>query len=319
MAMIRNWAWPILVLVLGFADVATADTFELNGGGSLSGEIVSANAQGLIVKKEDGSYSPRTGWTNFTQNALQQLSQNPKTKTFVEPFVEPPEDPAAAKKRIEITVKTPPRLERPDPKAGFSALFKSPLSIALLFILYLANVYAAYEVSIFRNYPPGAVCAVAAVAPILGPILFLCLPTRMQTTQAQGAETLAQEHLQHEHVVTYQVPQEGEEAGHPPPPPEAHGGPALPPPTVYARGHYSFNRRFFETKMAGFLRVVPGEAERDMLIHVKSSRGEHSGTRIARLTQSELYLHVTKAGASQDIMIPYNEIAEIQIRHKDLG
>ena len=59
--------------------------------------------------------------------------------------------------------------------------------------------------SIFRNYPPAAVCAVAAVAPILGPLLFLCLPTRLQALPQETAETLAAEH-QHQHQIT--VPHE---------------------------------------------------------------------------------------------------------------
>ena len=82
---------------------------------------------------------------------------------------------------------------------------------------------------------------------------------------------------------------------------------------------FQINRRFFETKMAGFMRMVPSDAEKDMLIHLKSSRGQYIGTRIVRLMPNELYLHVAKAGASQDVMVPYNEIAEIQIRHKDLA
>lgn len=316
----RYWAWPILFMIVSIGWLARGDTLELVGGGTLSGEIVSANPQGLVVKKEDGSFSPRTPWTNFTQNALNELAKNPKTKSFVELYVEPPEEQSAKKKaEPEITVKIPPRLDRPDRTAGIGALFKSPLSIVLLLIIYAANIYAGYEVSIFRNYPAAAVCAVAAVAPIVGPALFICLPTRMQAAPQEGAETLATEHQQ-QHLV---VPHEGMEeeaaaaAAHEAAPAEA--GSALPQPIVYGRGYYSFNRRFFETKMAGFMRMVPSDAEKDMLIHMKSSRGQHVGTRIVRLMPNELYLHVTKGGASQDVMIPYNEIAEIQIRHKDLG
>src|SRR5206468_12762526 len=114
--------------------------------------------------------------------------------------------------------------------------------------------------------------------------LFLSLPTRLHGPKQEVApETLAQEH-QVEHVVTH------EEAGveeAPPPAPVEHGGPSLPPPVIYQRGHFSFNRRFFETKMSGFLRVVPSEAEKDMLIHVKSSRGDFVATRIARLQPNE--------------------------------
>jgi hypothetical protein len=86
---------------------------------------------------------------------------------------------------------------------------------------------------------------------------------------------------------------------------------------VYSRGQFTFNRRFFETKLAGFMRMVPSEAERDMLIHIKSARGEHAGNRVVRVTPNELYLQVAKGNASEEVLIPFAEIAEIQIRHKD--
>src|SRR5439155_11465175 len=84
------------------------------------------------------------------------------------------------------------------PGAGVGAMFASPLSVALFFILYLANIYAGYEVSIFRNQPPGLVCGVAAVAPVIGPIIFLSLPTRIPATAEEIAEQqAAQEELVH--------------------------------------------------------------------------------------------------------------------------
>lgn len=318
--MIQSLARLMLLLLVTFggAMCALADTFELSDGSKLSGEAIwgSANAQGIIIKKEDGTYAPRMGWTNFTVNTLKQLAQNPKAKQFAEPFLEALDDEAISAKKAaaEIVVKPVPRLERPDPRAGLGALFRSPLSIFLLVIVYLANVYAAFEISIFKNYPAAAVCSAAAVVPILGPAMFLCLPRRMPGAKPEAApEQLAEEH-QAQHVVTHE--QEVPEA--PAPAPVAHGGPALPPPTVYQRGHFSFNRRFFETKMSGFLRVVPSEAEKDMIIFVKSSRGEHVATRISRLTPNEIYLHVVKGGASTEVMIPYTELAEVQVRHKDL-
>src|SRR5260370_35531975 len=54
----------------------------------------------------------------------------------------------------------------------------------MLLILYLANIYAGYEISIFRNQPAALVAGVAAVAPVVGPIVFLCLPQRIP----KGAE-----------------------------------------------------------------------------------------------------------------------------------
>jgi len=93
----------------------------------------------------------------------------------------------------------------------------------------------------------------------------------------------------------------------------------LPAPVVFRRGDFSFNHRFFETKLAGFFRVVPGEAEKDMVVYIHAARGEFAGKRITRVTPNELYLQVFKNDATADEMIPFVEIREVQIRHKDLA
>src|SRR4051812_12404366 len=285
--MIQRWAWPILLLVYASSAAVSAraaDTYELVGGASLSGEPISANQQGLVVKREDGSFAPRVPWTNFTQNALKQLAQNPKAKPFAEALLEATEEESPERKKAaEITVKAVPRLERPDPRAGLGALFRSPLSIMLLVILYLANIYAGWEISIFRNYPPGVVCTAAAIVPVIGPVLFLCLPRRLPKTAEETTEQLAEEH-QAEHVVSHEVAVDGGEVAAAPEHHAAPAAPTLPAPVIYQRGHFSFNRRFFETKMPGFLRMIPSEAEKDMLLLVKSSRGEYTASRITRLT-----------------------------------
>jgi len=67
----------------------------------------------------------------------------------------------------------------------------------------------------------------------------------------------------------------------------------------------------------GFLRMVPGEAERDKVIFIKSSRGEYLGSRLSRIQPNEIYLQINKAGATSDVMIPFTEIMEIQVRQKD--
>ena len=92
---------------------------------------------------------------------------------------------------------------------------------------------------------------------------------------------------------------------------------ALPEPIVFQRGEFSFNRRFFETKFTGFFRVIPTEAEKDLVLVVKASRGQFTGSRISRITPNELYLQVVNNNVSADEMIPFAEIAEVQVRHKD--
>jgi hypothetical protein len=314
--MIRSFAVVLVwfALVKGGLSLAAAASFLLNDNTTLSGEPISFNAQGVVVKTADGNFAPRVSWTNFTQEALKELAKDAKAKPFVEPYLDLDESEAEKKPSLVIKPKPHDRLERPDPRAGTGAMFSSGVSIVLFLVLYLANLYAGLEIAIFRNYHPGLVCGVAAAAPILGPVIFLCLPTRLQKSHDElAAESMAQ-HAPEEVQLAYTHPgghgAEGEAAA-------AEAAPAQPKVTVYQRGQTTFNRRFFETKFSGFLRVVPGDAEKDKVIYIKSSRGEHVGSRLTRIQPNELFLQVQKGEATADVIIPFNEIFEIQIRPKE--
>jgi hypothetical protein len=313
----RLLAGLIVGALLVWANCALAQqSYPLLTGEVLTGEPVSFNQQGVVLKRPDGSFSSRMGWTNFTEAALKQLGQNPKAKPFVDQLIEAEEEEQAKKGPVEITVKAPPRIERANLKAGIGALFSSPLSILLLFLVWAANIYAAFEVSIFRNYPWPLVCGVAAVVPVIGPILFLCLPSHVivpQTTEELMEAHYAAQAEAPVAEIAMAGPAEAAAAAAAP----AHAAPAGPPHTVYKRGQTTFNRRFFETKLANFLRVTPSEAEKDLVLFIKSSRGEHTGTRITRITPDSLLLHVVKAGASHDVDIPFTEIAEVHVKHKE--
>jgi hypothetical protein len=93
--------------------------------------------------------------------------------------------------------------------------------------------------------------------------------------------------------------------------------PAHPPPTVYQRGQYTFNKRFIETKFTGFFSVVRRDAEKDMILILKTARGEYHGERISRIAANDLHLEVHRGGASEEILIPFTEIKEIIVKHKD--
>ena len=314
--MIRRFvmASVFFVLMTGGISAARAASYPLSDGSTLIGEPISINAQGLIVKLADGSFAPRMGWTNFTQEALKDLAKDPKAKPFVEPYLDL-EEAEEKKPSLVIKPKAHDRLERPDPKAGMGAMFSSPISIILFLLLYAGNIYAALEIAVFRNYHPGLVCGVAAVAPFFGPIIFLCLPTRLQKSHDELAAESMAEHGPEEVQLAYTHPgghgtAESEAAA-------AEAAAAQPKVTVYQRGQTTFNRRFFETKFSGFLRVVPGDAEKDKVIYIKSSRGEHVGSRLTRIQPNELFLQVQKGDATSDVIIPFNDIFEIQIRPKD--
>lgn len=288
-------------------------TFPLANGSSLDGEPISFNAQGMVVKLADGSFAPREGWTNFTQQALQELAKIPKAKTFVEPFLDV-EEPEDAKPKLEIKPKPIDRLARPAPNAGYGALLASGLSLTLLILVYAGNIYAGYEVGLFRNHNPFMVAGIAAVVPVLGPIVFLCMPTRLQRSIDEiAAESMARAVAEAEAAgtapnLTVGNPEEEQAAA------AKAAEQAKSQVTVYQRGQTSFNRRFFETKFAGFLKVVPGDEEKDKEIYIRSVRGEYVGNRLTRILPNELTLQVSKGDATSDIIIPFGEIYEVQVR-----
>jgi hypothetical protein len=98
---------------------------------------------------------------------------------------------------------------------------------------------------------------------------------------------------------------------------EAPSAAAGPGHAVYKRGQTTFNRRFFETKFANFLRVTPLEADKDLVLIVKATRGEYTGNRIVRINPNDFTVLVTKGGASNDVMIPFTEVQEVHVKHKD--
>jgi len=320
--MIRRFAlvFVSLAFIAGGIRLALAAAFPLSDGTSLDGEPISYNAIGVVVKKADGTFAPRMGWTNFTQEAIKQFAKDPKAKAFVEPYLEVDESEAEKKPSLEIKPKAHPRLERPNPKAGMGAMFSSSVTVVLFLLLYAGNIYAAFEIAIFRNYHPGLVCGIAAAAPVIGPVIFLCLPPRVQKSHDELAAEAMAEHapeapqLAYAHPGGYDPNATGEDAAAAAATAAAAAQPKV---TTYMRGQTSFNRRFFETKFAGFLKVVPGEDEKDKVIYIKSARGEHIGNRLTRILPNEVYLQVHKGEATADVIIPFTEIYEIQVRPKD--
>jgi hypothetical protein len=320
--MTRVFAVVLFGLALGVcANTARAQkSYQLLSGDVLTGEPIHFNAQGVVVKRTDGTFAPRTAWTNFSEAGLKELGKDARAKPFVDQFLEAEEEEQADRRpEAAITVKPPPRLQRANLKAGFGAIFTSPLSVTLLVLFWAANIYAAFEVALFRNYPWLLVCGIAAVVPVIGPVLFLCLPTY---APGPTAEEIAAEAAYAAEAPPTEIPLGTAEpapgapahAGHAPAAPAAAAGPAH---TVYKRGQFTFNRRFFETKLANFLRVTPSEADKDLVLFIKSSRGEYTAQRVSRITPNEVVLLLVKGAASQDVTIPFTEISEVHVKHKD--
>jgi hypothetical protein len=67
----------------------------------------------------------------------------------------------------------------------------------------------------------------------------------------------------------------------------------------------------------GFFAVIRPEADKEMTLTFKSTRGTHVAARISRISPSDIYLQVQKGHASEEVVIPFVEIQEVIYKHKD--
>ncbi len=180
--MVRGFCFIIGLWVCGLvAGLARAETYKLANGQELVGEVLpsSANDQGVQVKVGEGEYR-QVPWGSFSQDDLKRFAANSKLEAFVEPFIEVTVQEKL--KRTEVNIKEPPRLELPARRSLLGAMCSSGLGLLILLMLYAANIYAGYEVAIFRAQPVPLVCGAAAVLPLAGPIIFLSMRTRMESS-----------------------------------------------------------------------------------------------------------------------------------------
>jgi hypothetical protein len=287
---------------------ARADTFSLADGTSLTGDIVSFDDIGIKFRMADGSYSDRVSWTKFSQDGLKQLANNPKIKPLVEPFIEIP--PSERLQKPEVKIQDVTRLETPPKQSLLGALASSSVGLFALLLIYAANVYAGFEIAVVRARPKALVMGVAAVLPILGPIIFLAMPMHVEAApveiQAEGDPA------------TFAVP------GQPPVPEEiqASVGSGQPPSggqaagQIFQRGQFTFNRRFFETKFSGYFGAVRRGADKDMTLLVKTGSGQFIVERITRIAASDVHLEVALGEVRQEVMVPFGDIQEIQLKPK---
>jgi hypothetical protein len=316
--MVRRYCLVILLLACGLiAAPVRAETFKLANGETLTGEMLvsSANDAGAQIKVGEGEYK-RISWASFSQEDLKKFARIPKLQPYAEPFIVI--SPEEKIRKTEVTIKQPPRLERPLARSLFGALLASGPGFVILLLLYAANIYAAYEISIFRAQSPALVCGVSAVAPLVGPIIFLSIPTKLPPAEQTWEPAPAAEAAAGTDVVN---PMQAEGAAHPTGLKLAHFEAEkeksdVPATTVFQRGQFTFNRRFFETKFAGFFGVVRRDAERDMVLVIKSARGEYTSQRISRIAANDLHLQVQHGHASEEVMIPFQDIQQVTLKHK---
>jgi hypothetical protein len=350
---VRKLLWTVFsVWFCGLLVATGAGTYPLADGTTVTGDVVSFNDNGIIFRQDGDKYTDRVPWIKFSQDGLKQLAQNPKIAPFVDPFIETPPPTQSAKPAVQIQDMSQVRLSRPASGSLLGGLISSPLGLLVLLLIYAANIYAGYEIASFRTKPVGLVMGVAAVAPIVGPIIFLSMiPPPEQVApveEAAPAEGVLEEGISAESISVEAAGETPPPPGAPPPAPgaphtRAPGVPhtyALPghkageinivasswstqsseaetPQTqIYLRGQYMFNRRFFETRFPGFFGSFRSEEDRGKELVVKTAGGETIVERVAKVTNNDAQFEVMIEGERKDVVVAFSDIQEIRLRAK---
>jgi len=325
--------------------VCNADTYSLADGSTLTGDIVTFTDAGIIFRTGDDKYTDKMPWTKFSQEGLQQLAQNPKIRPLVEPFMELP-PVTRPQPADDIEVHAVAHLDLPARQSLLGAMASSSVGIFLLLMAYLANLYAAFEIAVCRARPIPVVMGVSAVLPIIGPAIFFSLPTLQlpsELDKPMGAEGEAAAAA--ETAASQPPPASGAAAAAAAPASSGQPRPAAPSRTeepadpeysdiqvsispaaaapkeapvsqVFKRGQFTFNRRFFEMKFAGFLQPTRSEADKKLDLIIKIPQRELVVQRISRIGTGDLDCEVLQDGQPQVVPVPFGDIQEITLKTK---
>ncbi len=250
-----------------------------------------------MLKLPDETYT-NLAWSQISQDSLKSLDQNPKIARFVDPFIEPtvPDHPIEQ----HVVVVPVQRMVRPADPSILMGLLHSGVGVFVLLVVYLANLYAAYEVAIFRLRSPGQVMGLAAILPVIGPAIFLAkgeAPPREAVaapSEAVMAPSGSMENPQAEIAVVDEAHKVEEKKLEP---------------QIYPRGKFTFNKRFVETKFAGFIGEPKGDALK-FSMELKSSKEVLAVEKISQVAATEVILEVAHRGL---VTVALVDILEVKL------
>ena len=272
----------------------------------MTGDIVKFDDNGMMIHSSSDAYTTLP-WAKFSQDALKQLSQLSgdnklkQIKQYVDPFIEPTESQRPPKP--EIKVNPVKRMEQPEHPSIFGGLVHSSVGWFILLVVYAANLYAAFEIAVVRGKSIGVVIGTAAVLPLIAPIFFLAQPIKVKTELdeaagegAPGGAAPGSSPADIQIVSASWQPSQEEKK---------------PQPQVFARGKYTFNKRFIETKFAGFIGEAKGEAK-TYAMEVKTLKDQLAVEQIMQVAATGVIFET----ANGQVTVPFSDIQEIKLNPK---
>lgn len=342
--------------VAGAADYKLKDGTTLSGEaiGPNEKSVIIKTADGKLLPRTPWANFSQEALKEFAKNpkirAFVELLIEDNTAGAAGAGAEPevPEVPLPKRPPAKFTeVQAKPQL--PESPGLFAGLFGTGVGWLSLVAIYAGTIFAGYEVAHYRRRPQGLVMGLAAI-PFLGvasPIAFLIMPP-VRTEEERKPTAVEQVAQQSQEAPKEEAKPKGMALGKAKPAasrpvatakPVAHAAapaaapapvapapapapaPAAPAglaPAVFRRGETNINKRFIETKFAGFFKLVPGPAERDMWLVWVCPRGEFWSKRVVSINQTEVVVNCPQEnGGSMDETLQIVEIQEIHLRPQE--
>ena len=293
----RKILFILSLLLAAVAGMVGAENVILTDGVTLSGEIIHADDNGLMLRLPGDVYqATNLTWMQFSHATLKELADNPKTKIFATPFLAPTNAP-------EIKVNPVTRLAQPEHLSLLGGLAESSVGLLILLVLYAANLYAGYEVAVMRDRPIALVVGLSAVLPVIGPIVFLALPAEMDSPEDETDDEnnpVKEPNLPEEIHISESSWKQAEK-------PHAE-------PQIFTRGKYTFNKRFIETRFAAFTGEAAARTEGVFTMEVATAQERLIVLNILQISPEEAVFHTLQRG---QVIMPLTDIQEIRLIPKN--
>lgn len=289
-----------------------AVTYTLEEGGTIIGDplLSTASDAGVKIRMGDGTYT-NLSWGAFSQADLKKFAKDEKLTEYVEPFIIITAEDKARMTEVDIT--EPMRLSHPEKGSVIGSLFGSGPGWIIILLFIGANVYAGYEIAIFRARNIWLVAGLGAIpfVGLISNIVWLSMPTYIERKPEPTEEELADIEAQqpefkvplaedlHAAQEAAQAAAEGREAG-------------VPKDEVFPRGKFTFNKRFFETRFAGFFGTVRRGDQKYPYLVVKTGKATIVADRITRVSATELHVNAVK-GATGEVGVAFAELQELRL------
>ncbi len=300
---------------------------SLTNGDIIEGTVADVDQTGIVVRRDIGGFARRANWMQLTQQSLKKIRRlgevDPKryrgAAAYAEPFIEPDES-EMERNLLPGPVKGLSTPQLPDSVEVTSkvAAFSSAGGLGLLLAIALGSMMAGLGVAAFRESNALLAAGVSLFLPVIGPILFLVKPKVEYEDEYDEDEEYEYEEAETPAGTTMTDTGGGAVAGMMPEAKKmsfAQTGAKKSglKPQSWARGDTRFDRSFFQNNFPNYFKTVLGEAERGLVLALKTGKREYIGQRIKRISGSDIHMELLNG---KEQKISFSEIGTVDLRAK---